>query len=115
MHELSIMNNVLQLALRVADENNGKEVRVIELEAGVMSGVVEKYAQSFFKLLSQGTIAEHAQLKFTAIPAHFICKKCGENLIIYEPGTEFYCENCGSEKLKLTSGMGFRMTGITII
>ena len=52
MHELGIMNRVLALALRTAEENNATEIKQICLEVGVLSGILPDYLESFFKMIT---------------------------------------------------------------
>ena len=115
MHELGIMYRVLDIALDVANKNNGREITGIDLEIGVMSGIVPRYAQKFFVQIAKGTIAENAQLHFKDIPANFVCRDCRNAMIITRSGTEFFCDRCGSPNLSLDSGMGFRMASVAIV
>lgn len=115
MHELGIMNDVLDTAVRVAKENSGRRVTKIVLKIGVMSGVVDTYVQSFFDLISKGTIAEGAEVEIDSDPAVFRCCKCGMTTVYDKLGPEYACHACGSESLRLISGHGFQIVSVAIV
>ena len=115
MHELGIMTDVLDTALRVADEHGGKKVSKITLKVGLMSGIVYSYVQSFFDVISKDTIASGAEIIIEPDPAVFICRKCGETTVYDTLGPEYICASCGSQALRLTSGYGFQIVNVGII
>jgi len=115
MHELGIMTDVLDTALRVAEEHGGKKVTKITLKIGLMSGIVSTYVQSFFDVISKDTIAKGAKIEIESEPVVFKCRKCGEQTIYNELGPEYVCQNCGSPALHLESGYGFQIVNIGII
>ena len=115
MHELGIMTDVLDTALRVAEEHGGKKVTKITLKVGLMSGVVPIYVQSFFDVISKDTVASGAKIEIESDPAVFSCRKCGEQTIYDELGPEYICKHCGSSALHLLSGYGFQIINVGII
>lgn len=115
MHELGIMTDVLDTALRVAEEHGGKKVTKISLKVGLMSGIVSAYVQSFFDVISKDTIAGGAEILITDDPAVFKCRKCGETTVYEKLGPEYVCRNCGSPSLHLESGYGFQIVNVGII
>jgi len=115
MHELGIMTEVLDIALRVAGENGGKKVTKITLEIGLMSGVIPSYVQSFFDVISKDTIANGAEIIVEPDPAVFICRKCGEKTVYDKLGPEYVCRSCGSQALRMTSGSGFQIVSVGIV
>lgn len=115
MHELGIMNDVLETALRVANENGGKKVTRITLKIGVMSGVVADYVQSFFDVISKGTIAESAEIEIISEPVVFRCRDCSRTTVYEKLGPEYVCHACGSESLFMVQGYGFQIVSVAII
>ncbi|MGI5985528.1 MAG: hydrogenase maturation nickel metallochaperone HypA [Clostridiales bacterium] len=115
MHELGIMTDVLDTALRVAEEHGGKKVTKITLKVGLMSGVIPTYVQSFFDVISKDTIAKDAEIAIEPDPAVFTCRKCGGKTVYNELGPEYVCEHCGSQALRLISGYGFQIISVGII
>ncbi len=115
MHELGIMTDVLDTALRVAEQNGGKKVTKITLKIGLMSGVIPEYVQSFFDVISKGTAAEGADIIIEPDPAVFVCRKCGEKTVYNALGPEYVCGSCGSQALRMLSGCGFQIVSVGII
>lgn len=115
MHELGIMADVLDTALRVAQSNGGKRVSKITLKIGVMSGIVPMYVQSFFDVIARDTAAAGAKITIETDPAVFVCRKCGEKTEYDELGPQYVCQSCGSEALRLISGYGFQIVSVGII
>lgn len=109
------MNDVLETALRVADENGGKKVTQISLKVGVMSGVMPEFMQSFFDVISKGTIAEGAVLDIKSDPIVFRCRECGRTTVYDKLGPEYVCHACGSESLFLVSGRSFQIISVAIL
>jgi len=110
MHELGIMTDVLDTALRVAEEHGGSKVTKITLKIGLMSGIVSTYVQSFFDVISK-----EATIEIESDPVVFKCRKCGEQTVYNELGPEYICQNCGSPALHLESGYGFQIVNVGII
>ena len=62
MHELSIMQSALSLALDQARQAGAARVHTIRLRIGALSGVVPDALEFAFEALTPGTLAEGAQL-----------------------------------------------------
>ena len=76
MHELSIMDSALNLALDQAQKAGASRVYAIRLRIGAMSGVVPDALQFAFEALAPGTLAEGAALQIEHVPALFWCATC---------------------------------------
>jgi hydrogenase nickel incorporation protein HypA/HybF len=77
MHELSIMESALSLALERTQTAGGNRVYVIRLRIGALSGVAPDALQFAFDTLVAGTPAEGAELQIDEVPARFWCAACG--------------------------------------
>ena len=73
MHELSIMQSALSLALDQARHAGARRVHTIRLRIGALSGVVPDALEFAFEALAPGTAAEGAKLAIEAVPARFWC------------------------------------------
>lgn len=109
------MNDVLETALRVAEQNGGKKVTQISLKVGVMSGVMPQFMQSFFDVISKGTIAEGAVLDIISDPVVFRCRDCGRTTVYDRLGPEYVCHACKSESLHLVAGRSFQIVSVAIV
>ena len=115
MHELAIMESVLEIVLDFGIQNRAKEIRQINLVTGSLSGIIPRWGEMFFTMIAKGTIAENAKLSFQVIPAVITCRKCSED-------TEFTAENmpdrcgiCGSENIYLKAGKSFHIDRIEAV
>lgn len=115
MHELGILSEVLDTALKVAEQHGGKKITKITLKIGLMSGIVPRFVQSYFDVLSKDTIAKDAKLIIETDPAVFMCCDCGVRTTYTEQAPHFECEKCGSRTLRLISGYGFQIVNVGIV
>jgi hydrogenase nickel incorporation protein HypA/HybF len=76
MHELSIMESALTLALDRTQKAGGNRVYMIRLRIGALSGVLPDALRFAFDTLVTGTPAEGAELKIDHVPARFWCAAC---------------------------------------
>ncbi len=76
MHELSIMDSALTLALEQAQKAGASRLYMIRLRIGALSGVVPEALQFAFEALTPGTPAEGAELTIEHVPARFWCREC---------------------------------------
>jgi len=74
MHELSIAEAVLDVALRHAD---GRRVMAVELRVGHLRQVVPPALEFAFELVAHGTVLEGAELRMEVVPAEGVCRACG--------------------------------------
>ena len=109
------MTDVLDRAVAVCEEHGGTKVTMITLRIGVMSGIVASYVQSFFDVLSKGTVCEGAEIVIENDPAVFICRRCGARTEYAELSPEYVCSECGSPALHLTGGYGLQIINVGIV
>jgi|SRR3974390_2471227 hydrogenase nickel incorporation protein HypA/HybF len=76
MHELSIMESALGLALDRTKAAGGTRIYMIRLRIGALSGVVPEALRFAFDSLVSGTAAEGAALEIDYVPARFWCTEC---------------------------------------
>ena len=115
MHELAVMEDILNTTVDFATAQQARKILRINLTMGGFSGVVPLYAGQFFKMIARDTIAAEAELVFNHIPGCFICEQCGQETryddISQQP---FLCYHCKSERLRLVSGREFRIDSLEI-
>ena len=99
MHELSIADAVLQIALNHAD---GRRIEAIELKLGHLRQVVPEALAFAFTLVSEGTPAEGAELLLEEVPAAGVCRDCGQESEF--EGFPLACQGCGSLAVEVVRG-----------
>ena len=112
MHELSVTQGMLEIALRHAQQARAQRIIHINLVIGDLTSIVDDSIQFYFDFISQDTIAEGAQLVFQRLPATFRCRDCGN---IFTPSErDFTCPNCCGMKVKVIAGNEFRVESIEV-
>lgn len=112
MHELSVTENILEIALRHAQEANAQQVKNIYLVIGQLATIVDDSVQFYWDIVAQDTIAEHARLQFRRIPAELECLACGHQFRLDE--SELTCKSCGNAQIKVITGEEFYIEAIDI-
>lgn len=112
MHELSIMDNALNLALDQAQKAGATRVYLVRLRIGALSGVVPDALQFAFEALTPGTLAEGAVLDIENIPARFWCSTCAREF----QSDDFFaeCPGCHEPSGDLRAGREMELASMEI-
>jgi len=102
MHEQSIVESLLALAIKNAEKEKASKILRIYLVVGELSGVVDESVDFYFSLLSKDTIAAQASLFFTYVPARLRCRNC--NMIFSPKNFDFHCPQCKKEQVEIMGG-----------
>ena len=112
MHELSVTQSLLDIALRHAEKAEAKRVTDLNIVMGELSSMVDDSIQFYWEIIAKGTLAEQAQLHFRRVPAELQCMDCLEQ---YHPtDRELACPRCGSVKTKIIAGEEFALESIDV-
>lgn len=111
MHEFSTVKKLLNQAIKEAEKKDVDEITKIWMEIGELKFISKESAETAFKTLSQGTIAENADLEVEIVPSKIKCKECGyegeaevpENVPHTLNPEELGCPECGGE-IKIIQG-----------
>ena len=109
MHELSVTQTILDIALAHAD---GGKITAIHLVIGDLTSLVDDSIQFYWDIISAGTNAVGAVLHFTRIPAQAHCEACNVTYVIKTEG--LLCPVCGSHHVIIKSGKEFFVDSIDI-
>ncbi len=102
MHELSITQSILSIALEKANAAKSGKITKISLTIGELSGVVNECVQFHFDFLSKDTIAAGASLAFERTAVQLRCRNCAT---VFSPNnTDWACPNCREQKIEVVSG-----------
>jgi hydrogenase nickel incorporation protein HypA/HybF len=112
MHELSITENMLSLALGKAGEANAKKITRINLILGELSGVVGECVQQYFEFIGKDTIAEGAALTFEKRPTVLKCRECNKTFHPVEGA--WTCPDCHNISLEIISGRECNLESIEV-
>ena len=109
MHEFSLTQNLLDIALKNA---NSKQIVRVNLLIGPFSDEREESIQLYWRDLSKGTLGEGAKLNFQRVKAEMQCLACGGTFNLDD--NQSLCVYCQSDRLKLLSGDEVRLESIDV-
>ena len=112
MHELAVTQQVLDVVLRHAAEAKATRVNRIELTIGDMTSFVNDAVQFCFESLSQGTIAEGAELVLRRVPVRIRCRQCETEFA--PDDMDWTCPACGAYAGDVIAGREFYVDSIEI-
>lgn len=112
MHELSVTESLLEIALRHAQQAKACQVTALHIVVGQLASIVDDSVQFYWDFVSKDTLAEGARLHFRRIPAELQCQDCG---ILYAlTGDALPCPACSSARIKILTGDEFYLESIEI-
>jgi hydrogenase nickel incorporation protein HypA/HybF len=112
MHEVSLLENTLELALDYARQQNATKIHRIALRVGQLSGVIPEALEFAFDIVVQGTIAQTATLSIETIPAICYCSTCQQD---FQPTDWIYeCPNCHQLSTQLLQGRDLELVSLEV-
>lgn len=113
MHEMPATRGMLELALESMRKTGAERVLAIDLVVGELTSIVDDSVQFYFDVLSRGTPAAGAELRFRREPADGRCLGCGHTFPVTPPLARC-CPECGSLALRVSGGRNFYVASIEV-
>lgn len=113
MHELSITEQIIEIAVRHGEKNQAQKVTDLYLVIGELSTVIDESVQFYWDMIADQTICQDAKLHFNRIPAVFRCLDCETEYGLTE-GELNPCPHCGSTRMAILRGKEFYLESINI-
>lgn len=112
MHEVSMMQNTLDIAIAQAQQNGATKVDRLTMNVGELSGVIPEALEFAFEVLIQGTIADNAQLEIITIPVVCYCPECDRN---FQPDNYIYkCPECQVISTNIVHGRELALVSLVV-
>lgn len=103
MHELSIVESLIELCEENAFNNQAKSVQEIYVKIGRLSGIeVELFTRCFETFKENSKLCKNAKLFIELAPLEILCLNCDKTSILEE--NVFKCPHCKSIEYKITQG-----------
>lgn len=113
MHEISIMESTLEIAINHAQSQKAKQIKAIVMKIGELSGVIPQALEFAFEVVKENSIASHATLKIERIPVCCYCQSCQEKF--YPTGYIFECPNCHEFSNNILEGKEIELSSLEIV
>jgi hydrogenase nickel incorporation protein HypA/HybF len=112
MHEISIIESILEVAEEEAREANSPSITVIKLRLGEFTAIERGALEFAFEVARLGTLAERARLEIEVVPMVLHCVVCD---LAPQPAVamSLICNQCGFP-LKIISGKELQIEFIEI-
>lgn len=111
MHELSVTESILEIALRHGREAGAERVTDLYLVIGELASIVDESVQFYWDLISEGTLAAGSTLHFRRVPGQFHCRACGH---VYYAAEGLTCPACGGFEIQIVAGEEFYIESMAI-
>ena len=112
MHEVGIIQNTLDLAVKSAQASGATQIHQLRLRVGAMTGVVPDALQFAFDVVRQGTMAADARLDVESVPATCWCAGCRTEFPSADLAYE--CPQCGQVSAELRRGLELELVSLEV-
>ena len=90
MHELPVIESILNIVMKHAELNQVQKIVSITLEVGELSDLEAEWMQHYFNFLSNDTLAEGAELRITYTPIVLQCSQCRHSFAVKKSKSEHW-------------------------
>lgn len=112
MHELTITQSILDIALENANLSKAKKITAVNLILGQLTSMIDESIQFYWDILSEGTKAQGAIINIHRIPMEMKCRDCGIEFI--PKPDRFDCPECYSGKIVIIKGEEMKIDSIDV-
>lgn len=103
MHELSIMQGVLDIVRDSAVQNGISRINKLKLVIGSLTMIMPDSLRFAFEVLSQDEMFREANMQIEEVPAFIRCHACNSETA-QEDAYCFVCSGCGSNQVEVVKG-----------
>ena len=112
MHEVSLVESIVDLVVEERRKQPFARVRMIRLTVGALGHAEADALRFCFDVVTRGTVADGARLEIEIVPGLGWCPVCSQNVPI---GQRFAaCPVCDDGPLRLTAGDELRLSELEV-
>lgn len=113
MHELSLAQGIIDIAVSEARKHDAAGVKTIKLRLGEFTGVAREALEFSFEVAKRGTAAESAALEIETVELKTLCRRCG---IVGRPTEDFCltCSRCG-DPVEILAGREMQVEYVELV
>ncbi|MEM7770967.1 MAG: hydrogenase maturation nickel metallochaperone HypA [Cyanobacteria bacterium P01_E01_bin.6] len=112
MHEISLMQSALSMALELAKSKGATHIHRMTLSIGELSGVVPDALAFAFDVVSAGTLAEGAELTLETVPTLCYCPHCWQEF--HPTGWVYECPRCHHITHDIRQGQALELASLEV-
>lgn len=113
MHEIGVLYKMLDQVEAVANENNVRKVKSIEIELGELSGMLPYFFEQYYDVATENKpLFKDSKLIIKPIPGEGLCLDCDTLYNVMR--CEGICPKCKSRNKKILGGRDFIVKNILV-
>ena len=113
MHEISVLEKVVNTCRRVAAENDVSHISGVTLTIGELTGYIPYFFTEYFPIITKGeALFDGTELKIKEIKGEALCDECKTMYNVMK--AEGKCPKCGSRCKTIIGGQEFRLDELII-
>lgn len=111
MHEIGMLHQTAEIAVKYARENGFSEVESIQIAIGELSGAIPYVFEEYFDYVARPyPELKNSILNLRVIPGEALCSRC--NALYNVMRNEGVCPRCGSDEKKILGGTRVELVSI---
>ena len=112
MHEVSIMESILETVLTHPEVQAAKKVTALSVSLGSLSSIVEESLRFAFDSMTIDTKLEGAVLHVDHVETVCKCRQCGSSFTPEDPG--YICPQCDAQDVDIVHGREIQITSVEV-
>ncbi len=113
MHELSIVQNIVEVAEKAVIEAKANRVEAVYLRLGVLSGVVRDALDFAYDVATKDTLLAGSRLVVEEVPIVLYCADCGAERVLDDIRV-IRCPACGAATVNIVQGRELEIDSIEV-
>ena len=112
MHELTIAQSIIEIAIEYLDKPDVNQIHEVEIEIGSLSGVVREALEFGLDSLIKGTRLENTKISFCQVTGIATCLSCQKQFETDD--LLMICPFCGGLHYKIIDGKQLQIKSMKI-